>query len=464
MQYLKRRLAALVVVIIAALAAPASALATSTPEQISAAIAKGLPYMEGTQAENGGFPGFGGDWSLTSFAAAGKAAADLHYKGESKNPDARSFYGSSTQYGSPTWPGVSGAAVTEYERAALVAYAAGIDPARPSNRQNLLAQIVAQYQVGSPGYFGSTFNGTVFAVLALTGSKSQAGAQRFPQSLLNLSVAAIKANQHTDGGWTWEKAAGNETALKRPSEPDLTGAAMAALCGAGVANTNATIVKAKAYLVGLLESSTGAFGSEFGANTDSNSWAVQGLNACGINPQGAEFTTTAGKTPIDFLISQQLTSGGFKYQPANTGANQYSSQSAIRALAGGGFTAAPPTPKAGEKWGAASSFATGAAESDPLALVIEYSGTLKVCSVSVAPKATATSLATVLETAMTAATPSGCVSGLQPTSGTGAITQVNGFPEPGVAGWKVSIDGAAAVQAKRSTAIHVGDTIYLKYE
>jgi hypothetical protein len=463
MQSLKRRLAALVVVILAALAAPASALATSTPEQIGAAIAKGLPHMEGTQAENGSFPGFGGDWSLTSFAAVGKAAADLHYKGESKNPDARGFYGSSTEYGSPTWPG-AGAAATDYERAALVAYAAGIDPARPSNRQNLLAQIVAQYQVASPGYFGSTFNGTVFGVLALTGSKSQAGAQRFPQSLLNLSVAAIKANQHTDGGWTWEKAAGNETALKRPSEPDLTGAAMAALCGAGVANTDAAIVKAKAYLVGLLESSTGAFGSEFGANTDSSSWAVQGLNACGINPQGAEFTTAAGKTPIDFLISQQLASGAFRYQSSGTVANQYSSQDAVRALAGAGFTAAPPTPKAGERWAAATSFATGASESDPLALIIEYGGTLKVCSVSVAPKATTTTLATVLETAKAGSTPSGCVSGLQPTTGTGAITQVNGYPEPKAAAWSVSIDGAAAVQAKRATAIHVGDTIYLKYE
>ena len=463
MQSLKRRLAAFMLAVLAALAVPATALATSTPEQISAAIAKGLPYMEGTQAENGSFPGFGGDWSLTSFAAAGKAAADLHYKGESAKPSARSFYGSSTEYGSPTWPG-SGAAVTDYERAALVAYAAGIDPARPSNRQNMLAQIVAQYQVASPGYFGTTFNGTVFAVLALAGTKSQAGAQRFPQSLLNLSVAAIKANQHTDGGWTWEKAAGSETALKRPSEPDLTGAAMAALCSAGVTATDASIVKAKAYLVGLLASSTGAFASEFGANTDTNSWAVQGLNACGINPQGSEFTTGTGKTAIDYLIAQQLGSGGFKYQASDTTANQYASQDAVRALAGAGFTAAPPTPKAGEKWLAASSFATGASESDPLALVIEYGGTLKVCSVSVAPKATTTTLATVLETAKVGTTPSGCVTGLQPTTGTGAITQVNGYPEPKVAGWTISIDGATAVQAKRSTAIHVGDTIYLKYE
>ena len=108
MQYLKRRLAAFILVVLAALAVPASALATSTPEQISAAITKGLPYMEGTQAENGSFSGFGGDWSLTSFAAAGKAAADLHYKGEAEKPNARSFYGSSAEYGNPTWPGRRG--------------------------------------------------------------------------------------------------------------------------------------------------------------------------------------------------------------------------------------------------------------------------------------------------------------------------------------------------------------------
>jgi hypothetical protein len=30
--------------------------------------------------------------------------------------------------------------------------------------------------------------------------------------------------------------------------------------------------------------------------------------------------------------------------------------------------------------------------------------------------------------------------------------------------WNVSIDGAAKVQAKRSTPIKVGDTIYLKFE
>ena len=67
--------------------------------------------------------------------------------------------------------------------------------------------------------------------------KTTAGVVRVPKVVLNQAIEAIKANQHTDGGWTWEKAAGSETALKKAAEPDMTGAAMAALCTAGVAST-----------------------------------------------------------------------------------------------------------------------------------------------------------------------------------------------------------------------------------
>jgi hypothetical protein len=462
MHSLQRRLAFLAVAI-SMLALPASALATSTPEQIAKATKEGVKYLKTTQAENGSFPGFGGDWSLTSFAATGTAAADLHFKEEAGKTSARAFYGSETEYGSPTWPGTAGAAVTEFERAALVAYAAGIDPARTSPQQNLLAQIVAQYQTASPGYYGSTFNGTVFGLLAMTGAKTTAGVERFPQTLLNQSVEAIRANQHTDGGWTWEKAAGSEVALKRPSEPDLTGAAMAALCTAGVPKTNATIEKAKSYLVGILESN-GAFKSEFGDNADSNSWAVEGLNACGINPQGAEFTSALGNTPIDYLISLQIpASGAFKYKTSETGLNQYSSQDAVRALAGAGFTAEPPTPSSGPRFIGATEWKAGKAA--PLSLVVEYSTTIKVCSVSVTLAAGgSTTLATVLKDAETAATPTGCVTSFAPTEGSGAITQINKFPEPKATGWMVSIDGGSAEAAKRSTPIHLGDTIYLKFE
>jgi hypothetical protein len=56
------------------------------------------------------------------------------------------------------------------------------------------------------------------------------------------------------------------------------------------------------------------------------------------------------------------------------------------------------------------------------------------------------------------------VTGFQPGSGSGAITQVNAWPTVPAERWKVSIDGGVKVTATRSTVIHVGDTIDLSYE
>lgn len=455
MRFLTARLA-LLAAILTSLALPAFATATASPTEISTALGKGVTYLKGLQAESGEIPGFGGDWSLTSLAAAGTAPADVNKAGKT-GKDARSWYEGLT--GAATWPG-EGAVATDYERGALLAYAAGIDPARVSKRQNLLAKVASTYQSGKPGYYGSTLNGTVFGLLVLGQVKTTAGVRRFPPAVLESTIAAVDANQHNDGGWTWQIVAGNAEGLASASEPDMTGAAMAALCGAGVPSSNSAIVKGREYLASIFEKTTGAFKSEFGNNTDSNAWAVDGLKACGIDPQGTEFTGTGTKkpTPINYLINQQLSGGGFRYTTGTT-ADENASQDAVRALGGGGFTAVPPTPASGPQWTGVTEFATGATESTALALVIENGGSPSVCSVTLAPGATTTTLATVLNAAVAGTTPTGCVTGFAPSSGSGAITQINGT----TAAWKVSIDGAAKVTAERSTVIHVGDTIDLSH-
>ncbi len=452
---------ALIAAAIGSLLAPAAASATATPEQIEKARNEGVTYLKGLQKESGEIPGFGGDWALTSFAAAGVAPADVNKAGK-ETTDARSWY--EGVVGAFGWPGEG---ATDFERAALISYAAGIDPARVSKRQNLIAKVASFYQPESPGYYGSTFNATVFGLLALAGTKTTTGVQRVPQVVLDQAVEAVKANQHTDGGWTWEKAAGNEAALKKASEPDMTGAAMAALCAAGVANTNEAVVNAKKYLVSKFVKSSGAFESAFGVNTDANAWAVQGLKACGIDPQEAEFTGTAPakKTPLNFLISQQVSGGGFRYSTSGSSADEYASQDAVRALGSGGFTAAPPKPAKGEQWKGATEFATGESETASLALIVNNgSSPLKICSVALAPKATTTSLAMVLDAAVKGTTPASCVTGFLPASGEGAITQINGFPVSPAEKWNITIDGGSKSLAKRNTTIHVGDTIYLSYE
>jgi hypothetical protein len=444
-----------------ALLAPSAASAFSTPEQIATARSNGVTYLKGLQSkETGAIPGFGGDWSLTSFAAAGVAPAEVN-KGGKTGTDARSWY--EKEVGASTWPGTASPPATEFERAALLSYAAGIDPARISQRQNLIAKVASYYQPASAGYYGTVFNETVFGLLAMADTKTTAGAQRVPQALLEPSVAAVLANQYTDGGWTYAKVAGNEAAEKEAAEPDMTGAAMAALCSAGVSSGSAAIVEAKEFLASIFIAETGAFKYPFGVNTDSVAWAVDGLEACGIDPQAAPFTSEAfNKTPIDFLRSQQVSGGGFRYGTTGSSAEEYASQDAVRALGSGGYTATPPKPSGGPQWTGATEFATGKTESTSLALIVEDGvHALQVCSVTVTPKAKTTTLETVLNAAVAGTTPSGCVTGY---SGTTAITQINSYPPSPEERWYVSIDGGAESKATKSTAIHVGDTIYLRFK
>lgn len=444
------------------LTSAAPALATASPAEIKHAVDGGLGYLKSQQASDGAFEGFGGEWALTSLAAAGVAPAGV--KSGAGATNARTYYRELVG-DSATWPG-SEAPVTDFETATLIAYAAGIDPARVSPTQNLIAQILAYYRPSDPGTYGRAelFNGTAFALIALADARTREGAQRVPQVLLEKSIEAVRRNQHTDGGWSYSAAEGDTKALEAPAEAEFTGVTIAALCGAGVPIGDPAIKSALKFLKAEQNAEpagSGAFESEFGVNTDTTAWVVEGLNACGINPQGTEFTTSRGKTPLDFLISQQLPEGGFQYEAEEGEPNLYSSQDAVRALAGAGFTAAPAKAKGQPLWVYEKKFTKS--DTTELGLIVNTgSSPLQVCSVSVTPTSTKVTLANVLEAAETSATPAGCVSGFTPASGTGAITSIDGSPNPPQASWEVSIDGSAEAQATRKTPVGIGDTIYLR--
>nr|WP_223183745.1 MULTISPECIES: hypothetical protein [unclassified Streptomyces] len=441
------------------------AFATSTPAQIATSRTNGVAYLKTLQGADGSYAGSGlsNEWAFSAFAAAGTAVVDVAPGGDTTK-NARTVY--RTLLSGSTWPSAS-PVVTDYERGTLNAYAAGIDPARVSASRNLIADIYGYWQTAEPGYFGpsANFNGTVFAALALGGAKTQAGGGRVPQALTDALVARLRANQHDDGGWTYQKVEGSPTGLGSASDIDMTGAAMAALCVSGVPNTDTDIVQAKAFLKDKLVDGTGAFNSLYGVNTSSNGWGISGLEACGIDPQSTDFTTPSGKTPVDFLLANQYKpAGGFKYKPTDTGASAYASLDALRAVAGGGFTSAPPVPvtSGATRWVAQSSFASGTATR--LALTVDDgAGGLKVCSVSFTPTGTTTTLGAVLDAAVTAGAPAGCVTGLTPSSGTGTITTVNGKANSGSGTWKASVDGSAFTAATREKSIGVGDTIALRW-
>ncbi|MFJ2738903.1 hypothetical protein ACIO3O_04470 [Streptomyces sp. NPDC087440] len=443
-----------------------SASATATPAQIGTSKTNGVGYLKSLQAADGSYAGSGlsNEWAFSAFAAAGTAAVDVTPGGDATK-NARTVY--RNLLATPGWPSAT-PVVTDYERGTLNAYAAGIDPARVSASRNLIADVYAHWQTAQPGYFGtpSLYNGTVFAALALGGAKTQAGGARIPQALTDALVTRIRANQHNDGGWTFSKAEGDPTALNSPGDIDMTGASMAALCVSGVPNTDPDILQAKAFLKAKLVNNSGAFNSLYGINTDSNGWAVSGLNACGINPQTGDFRTPLGKTPVDFLISQQFNpGGGFKYLPTDTAPQAYASIDGLRAVAGGGFTAAPPTPvtAGAPQWVAASGFTAGTPTKLALS-VDDGTGNLKVCSVAFTPSGTTATLGDLLTAAGTAAAPAGCVTSVTPATGaSGPVTALNGKANSGSQTWKVSTDGSAFTAADRATPLQVGDTVALRW-
>jgi hypothetical protein len=432
---------------------PATAMATSSQEEIDTAIDNAVEYVRGQQDPATGEPfgfehgSFSSDWVATSLAAAGTSAADVFSPG---NPSLQDFL--LADY-TGFWNGPPTKAVTDYERVTLVSHAAGLDPARLSADLNLPAQIAGRWSPTTGSFGDSSINATIFGILAMRTAPVPAWA-------LSPAVAYLRQRQHDDGGWTFS-AATDPVTKAEASEPDMTGAAIAALCEAGAPAYDPSVAPALAYLQGLLVNATGAFHYTFGDNADATAWAVSGLNACGLDPQSATWTTAAGRTPIDHLLSLQVPSGdeagGFGYENT-TEANLYSTQDALRAIAGGVFTAVPPvrSDPSQPRIRAVPSVATGTPV--PHLLAIELApGNVRMCKVTAAADAPLTE---VLEAAETGSTPAGCVSPFSADGG--EIASIDGVAPAGEdEAWLLRLDrGAEAVAAEQSVGF--GEVIALR--
>ena len=294
----------------------------------------------------------------------------------------------------------------DFSRAILLAHAAGLQPTRLSAEQNLLAQLAALYKADSGSYGSPTVTGGVFGALAA----ARAGV---PRAVLAKSAAFVRAQQHDDGGWTIMLVTSPANAAA-PGDIDMTGVAIGVLCETGATPDDPAVARGIAFLRDKLISATGGFDAMFGANADSNAWAIEGLSACGVDAQSAAWTTPAGKTPVDFLLTLQRTSGpnagSFKWLPTDgddDAPNLYSSQNALRAVAGGTFTADPPArANPGDPVvRPAPTVADGTPV--PLALAVDDGhGDVRLCRV-VAPAGV--TVADVLTVAQVASAPLGCV-------------------------------------------------------
>lgn len=444
-----RRTLALCASLFAAAALPASAAATSTEGEVDSAVAKAADYVRSQQeVATGAIPGFGGDWATTALAAADVDAADVRGP-DPGDPSLRDFL--LGEYTLPTWdenPPMG--TVAEYARSTLVSYAAGLDPARLSASSNQPAQLAGRWNPAT-GSFGeaSSYN-TAFAILAMK-------AAGLPRWALEPIVSFLRRNQHDDGGWTFT-AALTPAAQGEPSEEDMTGAAVAALCEAGAPAYDPDVAAALSFLRGRLNDATGGIEYLWGfpagsPNADTNAWVVSGLTACGIDAQSPEWTTSTGKTPVDYLLSLQIQSGpeagGFGYEDTSA-ANLYATQDALRAIAGGVFTAAPQSLRTPP--------AVAAGTPVPHVLAIELApGNVRICKVTAPAGAP---LAEVLAAAEATSYPAGCVSSFEVSGG--EVESIDGVaPEGEDEAWLARLDrGSAAVAGEQSVGF--GEVIALR--
>jgi hypothetical protein len=423
---------------------PASAGAAVTEAQIQEATGKATAFFRAQQLPSGALGANGGldpAWAFLGLAGAGVNAADL--RTEAAAPSAQDYYLKLwTEPSDLPWASIGQLQASDYERVIMLANAGGLDPLRLSASQNLLAKL-AGFDHG--GYFGlrGTFNQTMFAAIAL-------GQLPVPEWLTDQVAGIIEANAHEDGGWTYS-AVESQAAKERPSEIDLTGAAIAGLCGAGRTSHSPAVEKAIAFLEGK-RSLNGAIG-----NVDSTSWALDGLGACGVK-RGAPGWTAGDELTIEWLLSQQLPEGAW---PSGGNPNYYATTDALRALAVPGFFAEPP-PRLDPGLPARRAPVTVAAGTPvPTVLAINAGfGSIQLCSTTAPAGATLTE---VLSAARAGSSPPNCVGEFK--TAAGEVTSINGaVARPGSGGgWKFSLDGGSEEAAANQT-VGFGQVVGLRLD
>lgn len=444
-----RALAALGLALAALAAAAGSAAAYVTPAQAEHAADRGAEWFQANQEESGSI---GSDWGMTALAAAGVNAADVSTS--LADPSAQDFYLDEWQTMGP------GGGGTDAERGILSGVAGGIQPSRLSastadtTTSNLVARIAELFdgtQIGEPGLL----NDDIFGVLAL----HQAGA---PQPILRKIVDYLRSKQLPGGGWTWNASPG------APADTDMTGSVVAAFCAAGVAPSDPDLSRALTLLHTLQDPATGGFIAPpesfgIGVNTDTTSWVTSGLIQCGINPQGPEWTTAQGKTPLDYLISLQRPDGHFDWTGEYAG-GAFETYDSVRPLGGIGFSTTPPARLDGVSPAMRPALPVAAGTSVPITLVIDHgpgSGDVRMCRVD---SETGADLEQVLDDAEAASAPGGCVAGFDASTNSAGVhvDSLDGVAETPDYGWRASLDGSTP-QSETTERVGLGDLVFLQF-
>lgn len=442
-----RALCSLGLALAALAASTASAGAYVTPAQAEHAADRGAGWFQANQDEDSG--SLDSDWAMTALAAAGLNAADV--RTSLLDPSAQDFYFEDWE---TNGPGGSG---TDAARGILTGVSGGIQPSRLSTasdatKSNLVARIAELFdgtQIGDTGLL----NDDIFGVLAL----HQAGA---PQPILQRIVDYLRTRQLADGGWTWNTSPG------APADTDMTGSVVAAFCAAGVGSEDPDLQQAFALLHSLQDPATGGFIAPpesfgIGVNADTTAWVTSGLIQCGIDPQGPQWTTGAGKTPLDYLVSLQRPDGHFAWT-ADLEAGPFPTWDSVRPLGGIGFSSEPPARLDGVSPAIRQAESVAGGTVVPITLAIDHgpgADDVRMCRVDVPSDS---DLEQVLDEAEASSTPANCVVDFAVEAGTGVnLSSLNGVAEGSGYEWRVRVDGGTA-QSATSALVGFGDLVFVQ--
>ncbi|HTA98072.1 MAG TPA: prenyltransferase/squalene oxidase repeat-containing protein [Solirubrobacteraceae bacterium] len=288
--------------------------------QTSSAIARAVAYLQHAQNSDGGFGGAPGQHSselYSAWVAIGLAAAGR---------DPLTF----TRDRHSLLSSLRGEASTledagDDERTILALHACGL-PASDFPGTSLLAKLV--HERSSDGSFGHLVNITAFAIFALRVAGSSAD-----NLLVSDAGRWIAAQQDSDGGFGFAGRGGGE-------DVDDTAAALQAVIDASGQRGGTVVAHAVAYLR-RAQNPDGGFPQQPGgeSNAQSTAWAVQGLDAAGVNVS----TVKRGhsRSPLAYLESLMAPNGSVYYSRTSAQTPVWVTAQALTALAAKPFPIAP---------------------------------------------------------------------------------------------------------------------------
>jgi energy-coupling factor transport system substrate-specific component len=304
------RAPALVTALLLVLALPA---AVSTTPAGAAGPGSGADWLESAQNADGGFgtsPGSASSaaitgWAMLGLEAAGRHPLDVTRNGRSPVDFLRANLDQLTSAG-------------DLARTVLALEGAGLDP-RDFGGRNLVIEL--EKRRASNGSYVGWPGSTAYAVIALRAAGATGSLQK--------SLSWLGNVQNGDGGWG--------DVPGQPSNADVTGAVMQAMPSSNAAANGLS------YLRRHQRSSGGFAGGSGEVNSQSTSWAVQGMIAFGADPADVE---SGGKSALDYLAERQASDGHYSYSASSNQTPVWVTAEVLVAASRSSLPVSPPSRQA----------------------------------------------------------------------------------------------------------------------